>query len=155
MTKRRQGYGVCGRQYLAVFATISVIGIGHIQSRPTATAQENPFTGTSFRINSDEISVSSRGFDAGARTHWHTHSAQLLFVKEGRLRYQVEGQPVGEIGLHETTYLPRGVRHWHGAVPDEELTHVSVTFPNAAGEPLPIEWMEPVTDPQYTGAPGQ
>ena len=68
MTKRRQGYGVCGRQYLAVFATISVIGIGHIQSRPTATAQENPFTGTSFRINSDEISVSSRGFDAGARS---------------------------------------------------------------------------------------
>ena len=45
--------------------------------------------------------MSSRGFEAGARTHWHTHSEQLLFVKEGGLRYQVEGQPVRDIGLHE------------------------------------------------------
>ena len=93
--------------------------------------------------------------ELGFRAVESARSHLTALVKEGRLRYQVEGQPVGEIGLHETTYLPRGVRHWHGAVPDEELTHVSVTFPDAAGEPLPIEWMEPVTDPQYTGAPGQ
>ncbi len=126
-----------------VVAAVSFVWIGHAQQ------EQNPFTGTSFRIGSEDISVSSRGFEAGARTHWHTHSAQLLFVKAGRLRYQVEDQPVGEIGLHETTYLPRGVRHWHGAVPGEALTHVSVTFPNDAGEPLPIEWMEPVTDAVY------
>ena len=127
-----------------VVAVASAVWIGH------ARQEQTTFTGTSFRVASDGISVSSRGFEAGARTHWHTHSAQLLFVKEGRLRYQVEGQPVGEIGLNETTYLPRGVRHWHGATPDEPLTHVSVTFPNDAGEPLPIEWMEPVTDEVYS-----
>ena len=81
-------------------------------------------------------------------------AAQLLFVREGSLRYQVEGQPVAELGLHETAYLPRGVRHWHGATPGEALTHVSVTFPNDAGEPLPIEWMEPVTDAVYAGRRG-
>ena len=150
MIKRPSACYSWSRFYLVVFATISVIWIGNSQTRPMATAQENPFTGTSFRIDSDGIRVSSRGFEAGARTHWHTHSTQLLFVKEGRLRYQVQGQPVGEIGLHETTYLPRGIRHWHGAVPNENLTHVSVTFPNADGDHLAIEWMEPVSDEQYT-----
>ena len=137
--------------FLGIIIAVSVVWIGYAQQRQTSTGQENPFTGISFRIDSEGISVSSRGFEPGARTHWHTHSAQLLFVKEGRLRYQVEGQPVGEAGLHETAYLPRGVRHWHGATPGQGLTHVSVTFPNAEGEPLPIEWMEPVGDAQYEG----
>ncbi len=128
-----------------VAAAASLVWIGHAQQ------EQNPFTGTSFRVGSEGVNVSSRGFEAGARTHWHTHSAQLLFVREGSLRYQVEGQPVAELGLHETAYLPRGVRHWHGATPGEALTHVSVTFPNDAGEPLPIEWMEPVTDAVYAG----
>ena len=132
---------------LGVFAAVS--GVWLVQ------AQQTTFTGTSFRIEAEGIRVSSRGFEAGARTHWHTHSEQLLFVKEGRLRYQVEGQPVGEVGPNETAHLPRGVRHWHGAVPDEPLTHVSVTFPNEAGEHLAIEWLEPVTDDVYESGAGQ
>ena len=70
-------------------------------------------------------------------------------MKEGGLRYQVEGQPTRDIGLHETAHLPRGVRHWHGATPDQALTHVSITFPNEDGEHLAIEWLEPVTDEVY------
>jgi quercetin dioxygenase-like cupin family protein len=132
---------------LGVFAAVS--GVWLVQ------AQQTTFTGTSFRIEAEGIRVSSRGFEAGARTHWHTHSEQLLFVKEGSLRYQVEGQPVRNIGLHETAHLPRGVRHWHGATPDEALTHVSITFPNEDGEHLTIEWMEPVTDDVYGSGAGQ
>ncbi len=132
---------------LGVFAAVS--GVWLVQARQTT------FTGTSFRIEAEGIRVSSRGFEAGARTHWHTHSEQLLFVREGRLRYQVEGQPVAEVGPYETAHLPRGVRHWHGAVPDEPLTHVSVTFPNEAGEHLAIQWMEPVTDDVYESGTGQ
>ena len=144
-----------GGLYLCAVVTVSVVWIGHAQQRQTPASQENPFTGTSFRVDSEGIRVSSRGFEPGARTHWHTHSAQLLFVKEGRLRYQVEGRPVGEADLHETAYLARGVRHWHGAAPGQGLTHVSVTFPNTAGEPLAIEWMEPVTDEQYAVRAGR
>ena len=155
MNRKAQCHRLFGGLYLVAFVTVSVVWIGHAQQRQTPASQENPFTGTSFRIDSEGINLSSRGFEPGARTHWHTHSAQLLFVKEGRLRYQVDGQPVGEAGLHETAYLPRGVRHWHGAVPEEALTHVSVTFPNDAGEPLAIQWMEPVTDDQYAGGTGR
>ena len=132
-------------------AVVAVVWSG--QEAPSG--QENPFTGTSFRIEAGDVRVSSLGFEAGARTHWHTHSEQLLFVKEGALRYQVEGQPVRNIGLHETAHLPRGVRHWHGATPDEALTHVSITFPNADGEHLAIEWMEPVTDDVYESGAGR
>jgi quercetin dioxygenase-like cupin family protein len=60
-----------------------------------------------------------------------------------------------DIGLHETAHLPRGVRHWHGAVPEEPLTHVSITFPNEDGEHLTIEWLEPVTDEVYESGAGQ
>ena len=136
---------------LLVVAAVAVGWAG--AARPAG--QDNPFTGTSFRIDAEGIRVSSRGFEAGARTHWHTHSDQLLFVKEGGLRYQVEGRPVTDIGLNETAFLPRGVRHWHGAVPDRALTHVSVTFPNAEGEHLAIEWLEPVGDDVYGAVAGQ
>ena len=137
----RAGLYVCG------FLTLLAVWIGGASN---AQSQGTTFTGHSFRVESEGINVSSRGFEAGARTHWHTHSAQLLFAKEGRLRYQVQGGPVQEVGLHETAYLPRSVPHWHGAVPGEALTHVSVSFPNAAGERLAIEWGEPVTDEQYS-----
>ena len=136
---------------LLVVGAVAVGWVG--AARPAG--QDNPFTGTSFRIDAEGIRVSSRGFEAGARTHWHTHSDQLLFVKEGGLRYQVEGRPVADIGLHETAFLPRGVRHWHGAVPDQALTHVSVTFPNSEGEHLAIEWLEPVGDDVYGSVAGQ
>ena len=136
---------------MGVAAAVTVVWIG----QPTPAGQENPFTGTSFRLEAGDVRVSSRGFEAGARTHWHTHSDQLLFVKEGGLRYQVEGQPAMDIGLNETAHLPRGVRHWHGAVPGEPLTHVSITFPNEAGEHLTIEWLEPVTDEVYESGAGQ
>ena len=128
---------------LGVFVAVSGVWIGQ------AGQQDNTFTGTSFRVGSEGIRVTSRGFEAGARTHWHRHSAQLLFVREGRLRYQVEGQPVAEVGFHETVYLPRGVPHWHGAVPGQALTHASVTFPDDAGERLEIEWLDPVGDEVY------
>ena len=134
--------------YLGALLTMVVVWLG---SAGDAGSQGNTFTGRSFRVDAEGISTTSRGFDAGARTHWHTHSAQLLFVREGALRYQVAGGPVTEIGLHETAYLPRGVPHWHGATADQALTHVSVTFPNAAGERLEIEWGEPVSDEEYGG----
>ena len=128
---------------LGVFLAVSGVWLSQ------AAQQQTTFTGKSFRIDAEGVRLTSRGFEAGARTHWHRHSAQLLYVREGRLRYQVQGQPVGEVGLNETVFLPRGVPHWHGAVPGQTLTHVSVTFPDEAGEHLQIEWMDPVGDDVY------
>ncbi len=114
--------------------------------RPDDLDDVSTFIGNSFRIENEGVRLSRRGFDAGARSHWHAHGAdQLLVVQEGRMRYQREGSRMQEVDLHESTYLPGGIAHWHGAVPDRALTQVSVIF----GEG--IEWMEPVTDAQYEG----
>ena len=42
--------------------------------------------------------------------------------------------------------IPAGVKHWHGAVPDEWFSHLAVEIP---GEDTKTEWLEPVTDEQY------
>ncbi len=116
----------------------------------TLAQGQTTFTGNSFRMDNEGVRLSRRGFDAGARSHWHIHPQdQLLFVQEGRLRYQMEGGRMQEVDLHDSTYLPNGIAHWHGAVPDEDLTQVSVTFDR--DDAATFEWLEAVTDEQYEG----
>ena len=135
---------------LCLVACLVVMTMWSDDGRPTFAQGQTTFTGNSFRIDNEGVRMSRRGFDAGARSHWHAHGAdQLLFVQGGRMRYQRDGGRMQEVDLHETTYLPAGVAHWHGAVPDQALTQVSVIFGDG------IEWMEPVTDAQYTGDAGR
>jgi len=124
---------------------LSAFWMTYAQQPASQETANYTFTGKSWRIESKDLNLSSRGFEASARSDWHTHGgAQLLFVQQGRLRYQVRGQQVSEVGLHGTAYLPGGVPHWHGAVPDQDLIQVSVTF--APG----IKWMEKVSDAEYS-----
>jgi len=132
---------------LASFVLLFVLTcawIAHAQQPPAAEA--DTFTGKAFRLESKGYGLSRRGFEAAARSDWHTHDgAQLLFVEEGRMRAQVEGQPMKEVGKGESILLPGAVAHWHGAVPAQAATQLSVTF--AGG----IKWMEKVNDAQYAG----
>jgi len=117
------------------------------QSAATPAANEDAnFTGKAFRIESKGYGLSRRGFEAAARSNWHVHEGgQLLFVEEGRMRVQVEGQKMKELGKGESAYLPGGVAHWHGAVPAQAATQLSVTFGPG------VKWMEKVVDDQYSG----
>ena len=54
-----------------------------------------------------------------------------------------------EVDLHESAYLTSGVAHWHGAVPDQYFTQVSVTFER--DDVAAFEWLEAVTDEQHEG----
>lgn len=82
-------------------------------------------------------------FAAGARTNWHTHTGvQILFVAEGRCRFQHWGGPVEEASAGETIYIPAGEKHWHGATPDEPMVHVALNIN------LETEWLEPVSEEQ-------
>lgn len=42
--------------------------------------------------------------------------------------------------------IPAGVKHWHGAAPDEWFSHLAIEVP---GENISNEWCEPVTDAEY------
>ena len=43
--------------------------------------------------------------------------------------------------------FPPGVRHWHGAAPTTAMTHLAI---QEALDGKVVEWMEKVTDEQYT-----
>jgi quercetin dioxygenase-like cupin family protein len=85
-------------------------------------------------------------FSPGARTNWHTHTGvQVLFVAEGRCRFQHWGGPVQEAEAGETVYIPAGEKHWHGATPEAPMSHVALNID------FETEWMEAVSDAQYRG----
>jgi quercetin dioxygenase-like cupin family protein len=87
-------------------------------------------------------------FEAGGRTNWHRHSgAQWLFVSEGRIRVQCWGQAVQDVGAGDAVMFAPGEKHWHGAVPGGHGTHIAVNV-NAR-----TEWLEPVSDEQYSSTP--
>ena len=88
-------------------------------------------------------------FDAKARTNWHTHTTgQILAVVEGKGYYQEEGQPKVVINEGDVVKIPKDVKHWHGASPDSEFTHIAIN-PNTQGGVT--VWLEPVTDEEYNG----
>jgi len=87
-------------------------------------------------------------FEPGARTVWHTHPlGQTLLVTSGLGRVQRWGGPVEEIRPGDVVWFEPGEKHWHGAGPATAMTHVAIQE-RQGGEV--VEWMEPVTDEQYS-----
>lgn len=87
-------------------------------------------------------------FEPGARSAWHTHPAgQRLVVTSGVGLTQEWGKPVQMIRPDDVIWCPPGVKHWHGAAPATAMTHMAVT-PTLDGKN--VDWMEKVTDEQYT-----
>jgi len=86
-------------------------------------------------------------FEPEARTNWHRHSGvQLLYVIEGRCRVQKwDDEDVKEIGPGDAVYIAKDEKHWHGAAPGSNMTHIAVII-NAEEE---TEWMERVAGSQY------
>ena len=114
---------------------------------------EGTFTGAAYLYpleDNDLLNAGAVTFEPGARNNWHAHPvAQLLVVTAGEALYKEEGKPAVRVRTGESAYAPAGVRHWHGAVPDAEMTHVAVTLKGPDG---PVEWGRPVTDEEYAQA---
>jgi quercetin dioxygenase-like cupin family protein len=92
-------------------------------------------------------------FEPGARTAWHTHPlGQLLIVTAGFGLAQRDGGPVEEIRPGDVIRFEPGEKHWHGASPTTALTHIAV---QEALDGKAVEWMEHVSDEQYSAVPGQ
>lgn len=87
-------------------------------------------------------------FEPGARSHWHTHPAgQILIITEGVGYHQIEGQPIQVLHKGDVVKCPPHVKHWHGASPDVGLQQLYIV-PNT--EKGIVEWLEPVTEEEYT-----
>ena len=90
-------------------------------------------------------------FEPGCRNNWHIHHAksgggQILVCVAGRGYYQEEGNEAIEMKPGDCINIPTGVKHWHGAAPDEWFSHLAIEVPSENGS---NEWLEPVSDEEY------
>ena len=106
------------------------------------------FTGNTTTLDPAGYTVGRRVFEAGARNAtWHMHTAgQLVFGEAGRGRLQIQGQPIKELAVGDSAYIPGGTYHWHGAAPKENFTMVFITMGQSK-----TSQGEPVTDAVYLG----
>jgi quercetin dioxygenase-like cupin family protein len=63
-------------------------------------------------------------------------------------RTQVQGQKVRELHPGETTFVPGGVPHWHGASPGTATTLFSVDVSDGQ-----TKWFAEVTEKEYLTKP--
>ena len=90
-------------------------------------------------------------FEPGARTAWHTHPlGQTLIVTAGRGLVQRWEGTVEEIHPGDVVSSPPGEKHWHGAMPDSEMTHIAI---QEELDGKVVHWMEQVSDEQYRRFP--
>ena len=88
--------------------------------------------------------------EPGARTNWHAHPlGQTLHVLSGSGLVQCWGEPAREINPGDVVWIEPGEKHWHGAAPNNLMSHLAL---QEALEGVSIEWREPVSDSQYRGS---
>ena len=120
-----------------------------VRKQPTAKGPAEMFTGDVWLDpvargpEPSHLSMASVHFTPGAHTAWHSHEGgQTLYVLEGRGLVQSRGHGIVEIRPGDVISTPDGEEHWHGAAPDNFMTHLSITEGGA-------NWGAHVTDAEY------
>lgn len=89
-------------------------------------------------------------FAPGARTAWHSHPlGQTLIVTQGQGLVQEWGGRARVIRPGEVVWTPPNVRHWHGAMPAQGMTHVAISERSDEGSAV---WGQKVSDAEYRAA---
>ena len=123
---------------------------------PTVKGPGETFTGDVWvdpitrGLPASQLNVAAVRFTPGARSAWHSHAGgQTLYVTEGRGLVQVRDHDAVELHAGDVVYAPDGEARWHGATPDDFMTHLSIT----EGAP---HWGAHVTDEEYAaGRPAE
>jgi quercetin dioxygenase-like cupin family protein len=132
-----------------------MMDIKAVGSLPSRRAPSDWFTGAVWQDPIIEAQAPARlqavtvRFEPGARTAWHTHPlGQTLHVVSGSGLVQVWGEPLREIKAGDTVWIPPGEKHWHGAGPNTTMAHIAM---QEMLDGKSAEWMEKVSDAQYSG----
>ena len=90
-------------------------------------------------------------FEAGARNNWHIHegNGQILLCTQGIGYYQEWGKPARRLTKGNAVEIPPNTKHWHGASPDNDFTHIGISPNVSKGKYI---WLEPVDEEQYLQA---
>lgn len=76
------------------------------------------------------LRVTSVTFRDGARNRFHTHTCdQVLIATHG---HGIVATETDEIQMEpgDVVLIPAGECHWHGALPGNDFTHLSIVTPN-------------------------
>lgn len=127
-------------------------------TQPSAKGPDDWFTGT-VRIDPlfsatppGRAASAAVTFEPGARTAWHTHPlGQTLIVTFGLGRAQREGGPIEEIRPGDVIWFEAGEKHWHGASPTTAMQHIAI---QEVLDGKAVDWLEKVTDAQYSAGAG-
>ena len=118
------------------------------------TAFARYFVGKSYlnMLSTEQVPIGNVTFEPGCRNNWHIHRAargggQILLVTAGRGWYQEWGKPARALRAGDVVNIPANVKHWHGAARDSWFAHLAVEVP---GEETANEWLEPVSDADYS-----
>jgi quercetin dioxygenase-like cupin family protein len=105
-----------------------------IPMQPTMKGPADWFTGDVYvdpvaqGRSSSPLSVALVRFTPSAHTAWHRHSiGQTLYVTEGVGYVQSRGGELITIRPGDMISIDAGEEHWHGATPDNNMTHIAVT----------------------------
>ena len=73
-----------------------------------------------------DLSMSEVHFIDGARNRWHMHSTdQILLITDGEGIVADEAEE-RTVSAGEVALIPRNTKHWHGAKPGKDMTHLSI-----------------------------
>ena len=121
------------------------------------TAFAQYFIGNSYlkplnKPGESSVFLANVTFEPGCRNNWHIHHSskgggQILICVEGEGWYQEEGKVAQKLLPGTVVTIPANVKHWHGATKDSWFSHIAVEVP---GEDTKNEWLEPVTDEEYS-----
>ncbi|MBU2552698.1 MAG: cupin domain-containing protein [Proteobacteria bacterium] len=96
------------------------------------TPFESPlFTGSEVTVQvltaeSADLDVNMVNFGRGVRNKFHSHDFdQVLIVTAGRGIVAVEGEEK-VVGPGTVVLFPAGEKHWHGATPDSDFSHIYI-----------------------------
>lgn len=100
----------------------------------------------------DNLHIFNVTFEPSCRNAWHIHHAksgggQILLCVEGEGWYVEEGKKPRKMHEGDVQVIPANVKHWHGATKDSWFSHLAIEVP---GEETSNEWLEPVSDEEYS-----
>lgn len=115
------------------------------------------FTGESFLnplvdAKTSPLFMANVTFEPGCRNNWHIHHAssgggQILICTAGSGWYQEWEKAPVSMEKGSVVVIPAEVKHWHGAKADSWFSHIAIEVP---GENTANEWLEPVSDEDYS-----
>ena len=131
--------------------------IVHAADAPSQRRAEGQFTGAAWGDVLHEPEAGEAGarvnlvlFAPGGRTWWHRHDrGQSIYVTGGAGIIETDGQGASAIAPGDLVVVHPNEWHWHGAMPDHFVLHLTVNPGNEAS----TEWRGvEVEDDVYTAA---